>query len=132
MVVRSRSLLLLVIVGRASSTSTPTTTTRSCPAASAAALTGAATVFFAVFGYDAMSTAAEESKDGKKHMPKAIIYSLVIAMVLYVAATLVLTGMQNYKDIDPEAGFAVRVRRRSGCPGSPTSSRWARSSASSP
>ena len=67
---------------------------------------GAATVFFAVFGYDAMSTAAEEAKDGKKHMPKAIILSLIIAMLLYVAATLVLTGMQNYTDIDPTAGFA--------------------------
>ncbi|MGW4224428.1 amino acid permease [Streptomyces bauhiniae] len=70
------------------------------------AFTGAATVFFAVFGYDAMSTAAEESKDAQKHMPKAIIYSLVISMVLYVAACLVLTGMQNYKDIDPESGFS--------------------------
>jgi APA family basic amino acid/polyamine antiporter len=69
-------------------------------------LTGAATVFFAVFGYDAMSTAAEEAEDGRKHMPKAIILSLVIAMTLYVAATLVLTGMQNYTDIDPAAGFA--------------------------
>lgn len=69
-------------------------------------LTGAATVFFAVFGYDAMSTAAEEATDGKKHMPKAIILSLVIAMTLYVAATLVLTGMQNYTEIDPQAGFA--------------------------
>jgi basic amino acid/polyamine antiporter, APA family len=69
-------------------------------------LTGAATVFFAVFGYDAMSTAAEEAQDGTKHMPKAIILSLIIAMVLYVAATLVLTGMQNYQEIDPEAGFA--------------------------
>ena len=68
--------------------------------------TGAATVFFAVFGYDAMSTAAEEAKDGRRHMPKAIILSLVIAMVLYIAATLVLTGMQNYRDIDPKAGFA--------------------------
>lgn len=68
--------------------------------------TGAATVFFAVFGYDAMSTAAEEAKDGRKHMPKAIILSLIIAMLLYVAATLVLTGMQNYTDIDPKAGFA--------------------------
>ncbi|MET1035666.1 MAG: amino acid permease, partial [Arthrobacter sp.] len=67
---------------------------------------GAATVFFAVFGYDAMSTAAEEAKDGKKHMPKAIVLSLIVAMVLYVAATLVLTGMQNYQDIDPTAGFA--------------------------
>jgi APA family basic amino acid/polyamine antiporter len=69
-------------------------------------LTGAATVFFAVFGYDAMSTAAEEAEDGKKHMPKAIILSLIIAMTLYVAATLVLTGMQNYQEIDPTAGFA--------------------------
>ncbi|KJQ52639.1 amino acid permease [Microbacterium sp. SA39] len=69
-------------------------------------LAGSATVFFAVFGYDAMSTAAEEAKDGKKHMPKAIILSLVIAMLLYVAATLVLTGMQNWEEIDPTAGFA--------------------------
>ncbi|GAB2578559.1 amino acid transporter [Paractinoplanes abujensis] len=70
------------------------------------AITGAATVFFAVFGYDAMSTAAEESKDARRHLPKAIIYSLIISMVLYVLATLVLTGMQNYQDIDPESGFS--------------------------
>ncbi|HKT55320.1 MAG TPA: amino acid permease [Microbacterium sp.] len=69
-------------------------------------MTGAATVFFAVFGYDAMSTAAEESKDARKHMPKAILLSLAIAMVLYVLATLVLTGMQNYRHIDPKSGFA--------------------------
>ncbi|MFE1793303.1 amino acid permease, partial [Streptomyces sp. NPDC059525] len=70
------------------------------------AFTGAATVFFAVFGYDAMSTAAEESKDAQRHMPRAIIYSLAIAMVLYVLACLVLTGMQKYTDIDPESGFS--------------------------
>ncbi|MER6592692.1 amino acid permease [Micromonospora purpureochromogenes] len=70
------------------------------------AFTGAATVFFAVFGYDAMSTAAEESRDARRHMPKAIIYSLLISMVLYVLATLVLTGMQNYREIDPESGFS--------------------------
>ncbi|MEV3984266.1 amino acid permease [Nonomuraea sp. NPDC003560] len=70
------------------------------------AVTGAATVFFAVFGYDAMSTAAEESKDAQRHMPKAILYSLAISMVLYVLACLVLTGMQNYQDIDPESGFS--------------------------
>ncbi|WP_026556092.1 amino acid permease [Arthrobacter sp. 35W] len=69
-------------------------------------MAGAATVFFAVFGYDAMSTAAEEATDGKKHMPKAIILSLVIAMALYVLATLVLTGMQNYTKIDPTSAFA--------------------------
>lgn len=74
------------------------------------AFTGAATVFFAVFGYDAMSTAAEESKDAQRHMPKAIIYSLVISMVLYVAACLVLTGMQNYKHIDPKSGFSTAFK----------------------
>lgn len=70
------------------------------------AFTGAATVFFAVFGYDAMSTAAEESKDSQRHMPKAIIYSLAISMVLYVLACLVLTGMQNFTEIDKESGFS--------------------------
>ncbi|MFI6488686.1 amino acid permease [Streptomyces sp. NPDC050564] len=74
------------------------------------AFTGAATVFFAVFGYDAMSTAAEESKDAQRHMPKAILYSLAISMVLYVAACLVLTGMQNYKDIDKESGFSTAFK----------------------
>ncbi|MFC8102311.1 amino acid permease [Streptomyces sp. NPDC057363] len=74
------------------------------------AFTGAATVFFAVFGYDAMSTAAEESKDAQRHMPKAIIYSLIISMVLYVAACLVLTGMQDYKSIDPESGFSTAFK----------------------
>ena len=70
------------------------------------AFTGAATVFFAVFGYDAMSTAAEESIDAKKHLPKAIIYSLAVSMVLYVLACLVLVGLQDYTGIDPESGFS--------------------------
>jgi APA family basic amino acid/polyamine antiporter len=70
------------------------------------ALTGAATVFFAVFGYDAMSTAAEESKDSQRHMPRAILYSLGISMVLYVLACLVLTGMVNFRDVDSESAFA--------------------------
>jgi APA family basic amino acid/polyamine antiporter len=70
------------------------------------AFAGAATVFFAVFGYDAMSTAAEESADSRKHMPKAILYSLAVSMVLYVAACLVLTGMVNYRDINPKAAFS--------------------------
>ncbi|MBA2947023.1 amino acid permease [Streptomyces himalayensis] len=74
------------------------------------AFTGAATVFFAVFGYDAMSTAAEESKDAQRHMPKAIIYSLAISMVLYVAACLVLTGMQHYTEIDKESGFSTAFK----------------------
>ena len=77
------------------------------PFGTAAVFTGAATVFFAVFGYDAMSTAAEESKDATKHLPKAILYSLGIAMTLYVLVTLVLTGMQKYTEISPESGFST-------------------------
>ncbi|MBO0656248.1 amino acid permease [Streptomyces triculaminicus] len=74
------------------------------------AFTGAATVFFAVFGYDAMSTAAEESKDAQRHMPRAIMYSLAISMVLYVLACLVLTGMQPYTEIDKESGFSTAFK----------------------
>ncbi len=70
------------------------------------AMTGAATVFFAVFGYDAMSTAAEESKDAQRILPKAVLLSLGIAMVLYLLASTVLTGMEPYGKIDPKSGFA--------------------------
>ncbi len=70
------------------------------------AFSGAATVFFAVFGYDAMSTAAEESKDAQRHMPKAIVYSLAVSMVLYVLACLVLTGMIPYPKINPDSAFS--------------------------
>ena len=71
------------------------------------AVTGAAIVFFAVFGYDAMSTAAEESKDAQRILPKAILLSLGISMVLYLLASTVLTGMQPYEEIDPESGFST-------------------------
>lgn len=50
--------------------------------------------------------AAEESAHDKEHMPQAIIFSLGITMFLYAAATPVLTGMQNYRDIDPTDGLA--------------------------
>ncbi|WP_127130558.1 amino acid permease [Georgenia sp. SYP-B2076] len=68
--------------------------------------TGAATVFFAVFGYDAMSTAAEETKDAERNLPKAILLSLSIAMVLYVLTATVLTGMQHYTQLSDTAAFA--------------------------
>ena len=103
-------MLILFIIGLGVFYVDPANYNPFMPAGFGPVLTGAATVFFAVFGYDAMSTAAEEAEDGKKHMPKAIILSLVIAMSLYVAATLVLTGMQNYRDIDPSAGFASAFR----------------------
>ena len=71
------------------------------------AATGAATVFFAVFGYDAMSTAAEEAKDATRILPKAILLSLGISMVLYLLACTVLTGMQKYTSISKTSGFST-------------------------
>ncbi|RKT87742.1 amino acid/polyamine/organocation transporter, APC superfamily [Saccharopolyspora antimicrobica] len=70
------------------------------------AVTGAATVFFAVFGYDALSTAAEESVEARKLLPKAMMLSLAISMVLYVGACIVLTGMVSYDQVDPDSGFS--------------------------
>ncbi|QWF78826.1 amino acid permease [Amycolatopsis sp. CA-230715] len=70
------------------------------------AVTGAATAFFAVYGYDAMSAAAEETDDARKKMPKAILLSLGIATVIYVLVCVVLLGMQNYRDIDTQSPFS--------------------------
>jgi basic amino acid/polyamine antiporter, APA family len=74
------------------------------------AVTGAATVFFAVFGYDAMSTAAEESKDATRILPKAIVLSLAISMVLYLLACTVLTGMQKFDQISKTSGFSTAFK----------------------
>lgn len=68
--------------------------------------TGASVVFFAVFGYDAMSAAAEESEHARKVLPKAILISLAVSMGLYVVACLVLTGMVHYAKLDSESAFA--------------------------
>jgi APA family basic amino acid/polyamine antiporter len=56
-------------------------------------MTGAALVFFAYVGFDAVSTTAEEAKNPQHDLPKGMIYSLLICTVLYVAVAAVLTGM---------------------------------------
>jgi amino acid transporter len=58
-----------------------------------------ASVFFAFIGFDSISTTAEECKNPQRDLPKAMIYCLIICTVLYVAITLVLTGMVNYKEL---------------------------------
>ncbi|WWW15649.1 amino acid permease [Nocardia vulneris] len=70
------------------------------------AVSGAALAFFAVYGYDAMSAAAEESTDGKKLLPKAIMISLGIASVVYLLVCLVIVGMVDYTDINVAAPFS--------------------------
>lgn len=56
-------------------------------------MTGAALVFFAYVGFDAVSTTAEEAKNPQRDLPRGMIYSLLICTVLYIAVAAVLTGM---------------------------------------
>ncbi len=61
-------------------------------------LRGAAIVFFAFIGFDAVSTAAQEAKNPQKDMPWGILGSLVICTILYVLFAHVLTGVANWQE----------------------------------
>ncbi|WP_377640005.1 amino acid permease [Oryzobacter terrae] len=69
-------------------------------------VSGAAIVFFAYIGFDVVATTAEEARNPQRDLPIGIIASLVICTVLYVATTLVITGMVKYDRIDPDAALA--------------------------
>ncbi|MCE1168504.1 MAG: amino acid permease [Sphingobacteriia bacterium] len=56
-------------------------------------LSGVAAVFFAYIGFDAISTTAEEARNPKRDLPRAMIYALLITTAIYVMISLVLTGM---------------------------------------
>ncbi|MBA2877681.1 amino acid permease [Anoxybacillus ayderensis] len=60
---------------------------------------GAATVFFAYLGFDAVSTAAEEVRNPQRNMPIGIIASLAICTLLYIAVSLILTGIVPYDQL---------------------------------
>src|SRR5947208_1070520 len=61
--------------------------------------TGAAIVFFAYIGFDAVSTTAEEAKNPKRDMPIGIIGSLIICTIIYAVIAAVFTGMIPYADL---------------------------------
>src|SRR6187549_2979103 len=62
-------------------------------------LTGAAVVFFAYIGFDAVSTVAEETKNPAKDLPAGIIASLIICTILYVLVAAVFTGMVPWETV---------------------------------
>ncbi|MFI1016353.1 amino acid permease [Streptomyces sp. NPDC020965] len=68
--------------------------------------TAASVVFFAFIGFDIVATAAEETKLPQRDMPRGIIGSLFICTVLYVAVSLVVTGMQHYTELSIDAPLA--------------------------
>lgn len=69
-------------------------------------LRGAAIVFFAFLGFDAVSTAAQETKNPKRDMPIGILMSLAVTTVLYMLFAHVMTGVVNYTAFDGQAGIA--------------------------
>jgi APA family basic amino acid/polyamine antiporter len=71
-------------------------------------------IFFAYIGFDAISTAAQESKNPQRDMPIGILTSLVICTILYVIVSAVLTGMVNYKELDVSAPVALALDKYPG------------------
>ncbi len=70
---------------------------------------GAAVVFFAYIGFDAVSTAAQEARRPQRDVPIGILVSLAVCAVLYVAVAVVLTGLVPYKQLNVPHPMAVGI-----------------------
>ena len=73
---------------------------------------GAAIIFFAYIGFDAVSTAAEETRDPQRNMPIGILASLVVCTVLYMAVAVVLTGMARTEQLGTAEPLATAFAAR--------------------
>ena len=74
-------------------------------------LRGAAVVFFAYLGFDALSTAAQETRHPQRDMPRGILISLAVCALLYIAVTAVLTGIVKYDQLNVDAPIALAFDR---------------------
>jgi basic amino acid/polyamine antiporter, APA family len=72
-------------------------------------LRGAGVIFFAYIGFDAVSTAAQETKNPQRDMPIGIIASLLVSTVLYILVALILTGIVSYTSLNVPDPIAVGV-----------------------
>jgi basic amino acid/polyamine antiporter, APA family len=70
---------------------------------------GAAVIFFAYIGFDAVSTAAQEAREPQRDMPRGILGSLVICTVLYIAVSAVMVGLVPYATLGTAAPMAVAI-----------------------
>lgn len=98
--------IVLVVIGIGAFYVNPANWTPFMPFGFKGVLSAASLVFFAVFGYDTLTTAAEEAKDPQRDLPRAVVLSLMIALTLYVGMSLVLTGIANYKTLNNPAPAA--------------------------
>jgi APA family basic amino acid/polyamine antiporter len=72
---------------------------------------GAAIVFFAYIGFDAVSTAAEETRNPGRDLPRGIIGSLIISTVIYILVAAVVTGMVPWFDLHTAEPLTVAMNR---------------------
>src|SRR5579872_5573434 len=72
-------------------------------------LAAAGVIFFAYIGFDALSTAAQETRNPQRDMPIGILGSLIICTILYVVVAAVLTGMVKYTELDVAAPVALAL-----------------------
>jgi APA family basic amino acid/polyamine antiporter len=70
-------------------------------------ITAAAVVFFAYIGFDIVATTAEETRNPRRDMPIGILGSLAIVTILYVAVSLVMTGLLPYQELNTAAPMAT-------------------------
>ena len=71
---------------------------------------GAAFIFFAYTGFDAVATAAEECRNPNRDLPLGIIMSLVVCTVLYIIVAAILTGIVPYRELDTAAPVAFALQ----------------------
>ncbi len=72
-------------------------------------LRGAGVIFFAYIGFDAVSTAAQETRNPQRNVPIGILGSLLVATILYIVVSLVLTGVVKYSLLNVPDPIAVAV-----------------------
>ncbi|MEO6829574.1 MAG: amino acid permease [Acidobacteriaceae bacterium] len=70
---------------------------------------GAASIFFAYIGFDAVSTAAQEAKNPQRDMPIGILGTLVICTILYILVSVVMTGMVSFRVLNVSDPMAVAI-----------------------
>jgi APA family basic amino acid/polyamine antiporter len=70
---------------------------------------GAASIFFAYIGFDAVSTAAQEAKNPQRDMPIGILGTLVVCTLLYILVSEVMTGMVNFRTLNVADPMAVAI-----------------------
>ena len=73
--------------------------------------TGAAAIFIAYIGFEAVATAAEETKNPNRDLPIGIIGSLLVCIVLYISVALALTGITNYTELNNAEPMAFALRQ---------------------